>query len=320
MSVGVLGAEPRRRLVPSGARARLAVSAAQAVSRGSRLWRQRGLGTIFSKLYGLSALRTVECTVEFRPGCVFRLPVFEPYWGPTIVGGRPYEPEVVRLLHDMSDLAPVFVDCGANFGYFSVLVTGPEFRYAGAIAIEANPTTVSRLRENARLNGDRFQCLAFALAARSGETVQLAASEHHAVAHVREHEDEAKGLVDVETVCIDDAVERTGLGGHERYVLKLDVEGQEIAALEGSRKLRAAKDHLVVYEDWADAEFSTTTALLDEGYPVFFVRTDGTCRELTSIAAARSVVAADGEISRACNFAAVKRGGAFHTRLAGSTR
>ncbi|MCA9588155.1 MAG: FkbM family methyltransferase [Myxococcales bacterium] len=311
-----------RRAIASGARSQLALWTARAASRSSRLWRQRGLGTIFLKLQGLRAFRGAECTVEFAPDCFFHLPVFEPYWGPTVIGGRPFEPEVVHLLHAVRELRPVLVDCGANYGYYSVLATGPAYGYAGALAIEANPATYARLRENARLNANRFETQNLALSARSGETVSLSSTEHHAVTHVNvggAAEDGAgPGAVEVTTVTIPDALAKCGLDTAERYVLKLDVEGQEIAALEGSRAWRDGTDHLIVYEDWADSGFETTAALLAEDYPVFFVRKDGRVHRVTSTDEALRVISLDGKVSRSCNFAATKRGGAFEAKLAGA--
>lgn len=297
----------------SDVRSRLAVTTARLVSRSSRLWRQRGLGTIFLKLNALRAFRGTECTVEFERDCRFTLPVFEPYWGPTVVGGRPYEEEVVHVLDGVRDLGATFIDCGANWGYYSVLVTRPGFGYRGGIAIEANPPTFARLRENARVNDERFVCLANAVGARSGERVTLGHTDHHAVAYVRT--DGVKGGVDVETITIDDAIERAGFGDRERFVVKIDVEGQELAALEGARRMRANKDHLIVYEDWTRLGFSTTAALMADGQPIFYVRTDGRCVAIPRIEDALDIIAADGPVSRPCNFVAVKRDGAFHARL-----
>jgi FkbM family methyltransferase len=303
------------RFVAHGARSRLALATARALSASSKLWRQRGLGTIFLTLNGLPLVRDLECTVEFEPGCWFRLPVFEPYWGPTVIGGRPYEPEVVHLLRGVRELAPAFVDCGANWGYYSVLTTSPGLGYRGGVAIEANPATFARLRLNARLNDERFRCLAYAIAARSGERVVLANVEHHAVAHVREGYPGDEGSVEVETITIDDAVRRADLWDRDRLVIKIDVEGQELAALAGARELRARKDHVIVYEDWASTSFSTTAQLVAEGYPIYYVRMDGRCVAVPSVEAARGILASDGRLARPCNLVGPKVGGAFHERL-----
>jgi FkbM family methyltransferase len=302
------------RIAASDVRSRVAVATARAVSRGARLWRQRGLGTVFLKLNSLRAFQGTECITEFEPNCRFRLPVFEPFWGPTVIGGRPYEPEVVHLLRKLRDLSPTFVDCGANWGYYSVLVTGPSFGYAGGIALEANPTTFERLRENSRLNGDRFTCLQYAVGAESGKRVRLSHTEHHAITQVSTEERDAQGI-EVETITLDDALERVNLGTGVRLVLKVDVEGQEIPALEGARRLRSETDHVIVYEDWTSLGYPTTSYLFNEGYALFYVRTDGRCVELSRLEDAYGVIAADGRVSRPCNFVAAKRGGVFFGRL-----
>lgn len=310
--------DDRSRIGTIGPRARLALTTARAVSWTSSLWRQRGLGTIFLKLNDVRAFRGTECTVEFAPGCLFRLPVFESYWGPTVIGGRPYEPEVVNVLRSFTDLQPTFIDGGANWGYFSILVTGPEFRYRTALAVEANPSTFARLNDNARVNGERFSCVPFALAARSGERVQMTKAQHHAVAHVQTHATRASAdhkTVEVETITIDDAVQRADLFGRDRFVLKLDVEGQEIPAITGAQRLRDEKDHVIVYEDFASTEFRTTAHLMSEGTPVFYVRSDNRCVRVPDHATVLGIIADDGRRSRPVNLVAPKRDGAFYRHL-----
>lgn len=256
--------------------------------------------------------------MEFEPGCRFVLPVFEPYWGPTVVGGRAFEPEVVSLLASVAELRPVLVDCGANFGYYSVLCTGPRFTFGGAVAIEANATTFARLRMNAAVNADRFVPLHRAISAVSGETVRIASADAHAVAHVAERDE--PGAVEVETITVPDAVRAAGFDGAEHFVVKLDVEGQEGAALAGSAEWRSRSSHLLVFEDWADARFENAALLLSEGYQVYYVRADGAARRLTSADDARVLVARDGKVSRSCNFAATRAGSAFAPRLERAAR
>lgn len=300
------------------ASARLALALARSVSRGARVWQQRGLGTIFLNLARIPVLGAAEALVEFEPGCRFVLPVFEPYWGPTVVGGRPFEPEVVALLRAVGDLAPILVDCGANFGYYSVLATGPGFGFGGAVAIEANPSTFERLRTNARANAERFVCLHRAISDTSDTTVRIASAHSHAVAHVAPRGE--GGGVEVETITVPDALRAAAFEEAENFVLKLDVEGQEGAALAGSAEWRRRSSHLIVFEDWADVRFETAAALLAEGYDVYYLRADGAARQVTDVDAARALVARDGRVTRSCNFAAVRGGGPFASRLERAAR
>lgn len=297
-------------------RTRVAIGAARIISKSSSLWKQRGLGTIFLKLGRIPMLRDAECNVEFEPDCRFRLPVFEAYWGPTVIGGRPYEPEVVHFLYGMRGLDATFVDCGANWGYYSVLATSSRFGFSSAVAIEASPSTFAHLRENARQNQDRFVCMQYAVSDRSGERMELASAEFHPVAHVRAISDAEPSGTAVETISLDDALLRSGLFERERFVVKLDVEGHEIAALAGAKRLREEKDLALVYEDFANHQFRTTKAVLADGYSVFYVRTDGGCVAVRELSSVLPTIAADGRVARPCNLVATKPGGVFERRLA----
>lgn len=303
-----MAAYPRFETAPGGAQ--VAVGLARVIGRTSRLWKQRGLGSIYKMLRRAPVVGRARCVVELSRGTYFETDVFEPYWAPTIIGGRPYEPELMYLLERVGSLKPVLVDAGANFGYWSVLATSAEIGFAGAVAIEASPNTSRFLRANARLNGDRFHVLNRAVSAKSGETVRLAESDGHAVAHVN-----ASGSgADVETISLDDAVREAGLWDRERFVLKIDVEGLELAAFEGSRELRNSKDHVVFVEDFPDTGaggFENVAALLDEGYVVSYVGADGRCESIRSVAHVFEAMKKHPNAGRSRNFVATKPTGAF---------
>ncbi len=255
---------------------RSAVALAMGIAAGriSRIWHQRGLGTIFTWLHSVPGLGDTSCRVEFMEGCFFESEVLEYFWGPTVIGGRAYEPELMSALRWVGALHPILIDCGANYGYWSIVATSKAMGFRHAIAIEANASTFERLVVNAHANGERFTCLHHAVGERSGVLLRLADARSHATAHV----DDSGDGPEVETISIDDALDRTGLQGEERFVVKLDVEGYELPALEGAKRLRATKDHLFCVEDFAQhSDFATVRELLRLGYRVFFIKPDGRC-------------------------------------------
>lgn len=69
------------------------------------------------------------------------------------------EEEIKSLLWNVVDVKCTFIDCGANFGYWSVLVSSEPFGKQTALAIEASPIIALRLEVNAKLNHSRFRCL-----------------------------------------------------------------------------------------------------------------------------------------------------------------
>lgn len=261
----------------------------------SRAWGQRGLGTMLLWAGRLPGLRAGSAQVEFEPGCFFELDPLEPYWAPTILGGRPYEPEIGHVLARFAPLDPVLVDCGANFGYWSIVASGSRHRFSRVLAIEPSETTFARLARNASLNAGRFVCLERAVSNTSGESVYLEAAEHHAVAHISRT---SKGGRAVLTTRLDDAIRGAGFQG-ARYIVKMDVEGHELEALEGAGALRDG-DAVFVLEDWATKDYPVLRAL-DGAWESFYVHADGRCTRVTSPQHARELAVAGQLEGRAQN-------------------
>jgi FkbM family methyltransferase len=235
----------------------------------AHLFRPMGLRG-YSRTSHLIARSLTSCpdvSVLINPDTRFVFPLDDVYWVRLMAHGYAYEPEIRALLHRIGPFA--LLDGGANYGYWSALVTSSEF---GAQAVEASGATFERLRVTAMANGDRFSCVHAAIAARSGESVQMHGAEHAARSTVTREEPQGES---VNTVTIDDLVaEHAEL--QQRLVIKLDVEGAEIEALEGARETLKA-DPLVIYEDHGrDRESLVTAVLLEQlGWEVGLLTASG---------------------------------------------
>ena len=100
-------------------------------------FRQRGLH-----------LRTVN--VEGVP-LVFDVTEFTT--SPLYFGGVPWEPETAACLVSRLGEGGVFVDVGANHGYFTVLAAALVGVTGRVVAFEPNPAVFEQLRTHVRLNG-----------------------------------------------------------------------------------------------------------------------------------------------------------------------
>ena len=147
----------------------------------------------------------------------------------------------------------VFVDVGANVGFFSLLaarLVGP----AGAVyAIEPVPANVRRVEANARRNRfDNVTTIAAAATERTGTTTLVLAVHPGgaAVASAGSPPDPA-GTLDVRTVSIDDLVATGQIRPPD--VIKIDVEGAELDVLVGcATTLRAHRPVVVCEVDGRD--------------------------------------------------------------------
>lgn len=274
------------------------------------------MGMIFKLLQRAPVIGRGRCLVEFLPDALFETDVFESYWGPTLIGGRAYEPELWHILTRIKDLDCCLLDCGANVGFWTVLATSPAIGFRHAVAIEANPKTFEKLVRHRTLNGERFDCLLRAVADTDGATVFLEHADHHAVSRVGTSKvsgffaprasDKSKPAI--ETVTLDSVIDRMGWWERSHFVIKLDVEGHEPAALAGARKLRAQKDHLLFVEDFEHRGWATVGEMLDDGYTLYYVTPEGRCFSVRDRTAIGLVTKERKSLSKSHNFVAVRSG------------
>ncbi len=130
----------------------------------------------------------------------------------------------------------VFYDIGANLGFFSLLAAHLTGLGEGRVyAFEAAPDNAEAIRANARLNHiPNVVVVNKAVAARSGRG-RLQVVDDQSWSKLAEYGEHpfTERVIDVELVAIDDLVGDGGLP--PPALVKIDVEGAEIAVLEGMR-------------------------------------------------------------------------------------
>ncbi|ABL79111.1 FkbM family methyltransferase [Thermofilum pendens] len=142
-----------------------------------------------------------------------------------------------------SALSPgdVFVDVGANVGYYTLLGV---LRGARVVAMEPVPQTVAVLKANLRLNGFSGVIVVdkCAWSTRGRVTLFVPSGRYYGLSSAY-HDRGVKGsLVGVEAVRLDDV-----LRGFDRIrLVKLDVEGAEYDVLKGMESVLERVDFIVV--------------------------------------------------------------------------
>ncbi len=160
------------------------------------------------------------------------------YIGERLIYGGTYEPRTLALARNILRHGGIFVDVGANLGLFSILMSeNPSTR---VIAIEPDAFNFLRLRENVRANRRENVTLCdFALS--SGSRVlpfELPVASNLATVRVAAAPPRlAHGAGPAGTAVLKAAVSFDFLAGvlgiKEVDLMKIDVEGHEIAVLEG---------------------------------------------------------------------------------------
>ena len=221
--------------------------------------------------------------LEIDEDLTFCFPYGDGYWSILLKPGHIYEEEVEDFLLAMRDVDYVFIDCGANFGYWSGKVSSKRFGNRPAVAIELDPVNFGHLQSNAVLNGDRFRCLNLAVFDKDGETLSFYGRKHEART-VEQGEGTGKPLGEVRSATLDTIATEAGFDEHNTIVLKLDVEGVEINALKGAQSL-LEKDVLVIYEDHGNDPSHTVSRYLAENCGMrLFAHDDKQFFELDTVA------------------------------------
>lgn len=150
-----------------------------------------------------------------------------------------WEPNLRRWLSARLQPTDVFVDIGANIGYFSLLAASLVGPRGGVVSIEASPSIYRRLTDTIRLNGARNVRALHAAAADAPGRLRLfrapaanlgASSIFADVGYEDEGEVDAYPLYQLLTAA----------EAKRARVIKIDVEGAEIAVVNGLLPLLAS--------------------------------------------------------------------------------
>ena len=90
--------------------------------------------------------------IKLNPDAVFEFPYGDGYWSKLLNRSYNYEDELEILFADSIDVDYTLLDCGANYGYWSVLVSSAPFGSHKAIAIEPSSQNFPKLANNAAVN------------------------------------------------------------------------------------------------------------------------------------------------------------------------
>ena len=159
-----------------------------------------------------------------------------------------WEGDVTRYLTSVLRPGMVFVDVGANVGYFSVLASRLVGRTGTVVSIEPEPRTLQLLRANLWRNGCTNAVVLPIAATSTTGRAQLVQNEVGLAGSSLE-ERPGEGTLAVPSAALDEL-----LAGWRVDVLKVDIERHEHLALQGAATLVHANPSAVaVCEFWPHA-------------------------------------------------------------------
>lgn len=253
-----------------GVRARLHAASLTTAGLAARATRGRGMrrATLgLARIFGPGHSGVVR-----RPdGTLVGVRLDDTYWAPLVSDRFEYEPEVSASLDRQLDSSTYFVDCGANIGYWSVRAAK---RALGVVAVEASPRLVAEVRSNSALNGVRVNVVEAAVWSVDDQALEFAdwadqpqASGLSAVLPTAPELGVTRYQVTTRT--LDRIIAEHCPDPSAPVVVKLDVEGAEIAAIEGAAGVLRSRPVSVIYEDHGgEASCAVTRGMLDRGLTV----------------------------------------------------
>jgi FkbM family methyltransferase len=198
--------------------------------------------------------------IKLNADAVFEFPNGDGYWSKLLDRSYQYEDELELLFRHSAGVDYTLLDCGANYGYWSVLVSSAPFGSHKAIAIEPSSDNFAKLANNARVNGNRFEMMQCAIGAAKG-TARLSGTKHEAFSIAG---DAASGGEQVPVIALDDLIDDGRISVDGKYLIKLDVEGVEIDAMKGGARLLRCDSVIICEEHGNDPDHTVSRYILEQ--------------------------------------------------------
>lgn len=204
---------------------------------------------IYSFLFKL--LRPTEAIMEIEGSKMYSsikgMPVsfnrmFQAYM---VKGG--WEAETTRLFKQLAKEGDTIVDIGANLGYYTLLASKIVGDSGKVYAFEPDPTNYKVLSSNIELNGCKNIITEQKAVSDANGKVTLYLDSKDVGAHTIYKNGKTKKSVTVDSVTLDEYFK-----GKEYpiNIIKMDIEGAEMAAIRGMEKIIELNDDLKIFTEF----------------------------------------------------------------------
>ena len=197
--------------------------------------------------------------IKLNSDATFEFPYGDGYWSKLLNRSYHYEDELELLFRHSADVDYTLLDCGANYGYWSVLVSSAPFGAHKAIAIEPSSQNFAKLANNARINGNRFEPMKCAIGAARG-TARLSGTKHEAFSIAGNPADGEE----VPIIALDNLIDDGKVSASGKFLIKLDVEGVEIEAIKGGARLLQGDSVIMCEEHGNDPDHTVSRYILEQ--------------------------------------------------------
>jgi FkbM family methyltransferase len=203
-----------------------------------------------------------DIQIKLNEDATFAFPYGDGYWSKLLNRTYSYEDELDLLFRASVDVDYTLLDCGANYGYWSVLVSSKPYGSHKAIAVEPSGANFPKLANNAGINNNRFDVMKCAIGSARG-TAHLSGTKHEAFS-IAGSQDEGE---EVPVIALDNLLDdgKVSVGG--KFLIKLDVEGVEIEAIKGGARI-LKEDSVILCEEHGNDPTHTVSRFILEQTPL----------------------------------------------------
>jgi FkbM family methyltransferase len=174
--------------------------------------------------------------VQLEPGVFIRASDIDNPIEKNLVMKGTLEEEDLRLFLSLISPGMTVMDLGANVGMYTMLAARRVGSAGRVHAFEPTPAVCEKLRQNVELNGLSNVCVS-----------QVAVSDVRGVATFFMGDDSDQNslsnttgaAIEVQTITLDDYLAAENVG--DVSLMKIDIEGAEVKALEGARRLLSSE-------------------------------------------------------------------------------
>lgn len=234
--------------------------AAVALTLGSKIssnFSHRGYNGCANLLRRTLPKRDIE--IKLNEDAKFAFPYGDGYWSKLLNRSFSYEDELDLLFRHSADVDYTLLDCGANYGYWSVLVSSKPYGSHKAIAIEPSGANYPKLANNAKINNGRFETMKCAIGAGRG-TARLSGVKHEAFS-IAGSQDVGE---EVPVIALDNLLDDGKVSSGGKFLIKLDVEGVEIEAIKGGSRLLREDSVILCEEHGNDPRHTVSRYILEQ--------------------------------------------------------
>jgi FkbM family methyltransferase len=222
-----------------------------------------------SKLISFFISKDIICKIKILNDTNFKFYLNDPYYNRLIYKDYHYEIEIENFLKKINKINYVFFDAGANYGYWSSIVSSKKFGSHRAIAIEPVKKNFFMCKTNCDLNNSKFTLINKGISnIACTKNIYVDESTSSAVGSSllkpknRLYKKEKINIIPITKIL-------KKYKKFKYHIIKLDIEGEEINCLK-TIKQNSKNKLLIIYEDHgSDKKNTPTRYLLKKGYKVF---------------------------------------------------